>query len=177
MILLTWLKKIIFLSLLVSIGIVLGIVESIMPIPFMAPGAKLGLSNIVVLITLVLFNFKDAAIVAVLKSIILSMIVGNVSSLFYSLTGSLFSLIAMYFVYKFFSKYFSLIGVSIFGAMAHNIGQILVASIVMNNFKIFYYLPVMMLTSLFTGYFVGLSSIFIVKNLRANFKKLLGEIK
>lgn len=177
MILLTWLKKIIFLSLLVSIGIVLGIVESIMPIPFMAPGAKLGLSNIVILITLVLFNFKNAAIVAVLKSIILSMIVGNVSSLFYSLTGSLFSLTVMYFIYKFFSKYFSLIGVSIFGAMAHNVGQILVASIVMNSFKIFYYLPVMMLTSLFTGYFVGLSSIFVVKNLKTNFKKLLGEIK
>lgn len=173
----TWLKKIIFLSLLVSIGIVLGIVESIMPIPFMAPGAKLGLSNIVILITLVLFNFKNAAIVAVLKSIILSMIVGNVSSLFYSLTGSLFSLTVMYFIYKFFSKYFSLIGVSIFGAMAHNVGQILVASIVMNSFKIFYYLPVMMLTSLFTGYFVGLSSIFVVKNLKTNFKKLLGEIK
>lgn len=177
MILLTWLKKIIFLSLLVSIGIVLGIVELIMPIPFMAPGAKLGLSNIVILITLVLFNFKNAAIVAVLKSIILSMIVGNVSSLFYSLTGSLFSLTVMYFIYKFFSKYFSLIGVSIFGAMAHNVGQILVASIVMNSFKIFYYLPVMMLTSLFTGYFVGLSSIFVVKNLKTNFKKLLGEIK
>jgi heptaprenyl diphosphate synthase len=176
-ILLTWLKKIIFLSLLVSIGIVLGIVELIMPIPFMAPGAKLGLSNIVILITLVLFNFKNAAIVAVLKSIILSMIVGNVSSLFYSLTGSLFSLTVMYFIYKFFSKYFSLIGVSIFGAMAHNVGQILVASIVMNSFKIFYYLPVMMLTSLFTGYFVGLSSIFVVKNLKTNFKKLLGEIK
>lgn len=173
----TWLKKIIFLSLLVSIGIVLGIVELIMPIPFMAPGAKLGLSNIVILITLVLFNFKNAAIVAVLKSIILSMIVGNVSSLFYSLTGSLFSLTVMYFIYKFFSKYFSLIGVSIFGAMAHNVGQILVASIVMNSFKIFYYLPVMMLTSLFTGYFVGLSSIFVVKNLKTNFKKLLGEIK
>lgn len=148
-----------------------------MPIPFMAPGAKLGLSNIVILITLVLFNFKNAAIVAVLKSIILSMIVGNVSSLFYSLTGSLFSLTVMYFIYKFFSKYFSLIGVSIFGAMAHNVGQILVASIVMNSFKIFYYLPVMMLTSLFTGYFVGLSSIFVVKNLKTNFKKLLGEIK
>ena len=163
------LKKLIFLSLLVSIGLVLGIVESMMPVPFIVPGAKLGLSNMVILITLVLFGFKEAMIVGILKSIIFTLVAGSVSSLFYSLSGSLLSCLTMYIIYRNFSKVFSLIGVSIFGAVAHNFAQVTVASVMMNNIRVFSYLPILLLTSLFTGYFVGLASIFTTKNL----KKLL----
>ena len=152
------LKKLIFLSLLVSIGLALSIIESMMPVPFVAPGAKLGLSNMVILITLVLFGVKEALTVGILKSIIFTLVVGSVSSLFYSLSGSILSCLTMYIVYKNFSKVFSLIGVSIFGAVAHNFAQISVASIMMNNLKVFSYLPILLLTSLFTGYFVGLTS-------------------
>ncbi|MCF6460587.1 Gx transporter family protein [Clostridium sp. Cult3] len=166
------LKKLIFLSLLVSIGLALSIIESMMPVPFVAPGAKLGLSNMVILITLVLFGFKEALTVGILKSIIFTLAVGSVSSLFYSLSGSLLSCLTMYVVYKNFSKVFSLIGVSIFGAIAHNFAQVSVASIMMNNIRIFSYLPILLLTSLFTGYFVGLTSIFITKNLKKTFKTI-----
>lgn len=166
------LKKLIFLSLLVSIGLALSIIESMMPVPFVAPGAKLGLSNMVILITLVLFGFKEALTVGILKSIIFTLAVGSVSNLFYSLSGSLLSCLTMYVVYKNFSKVFSLIGVSIFGAIAHNFAQVSVASIMMNNIRIFSYLPILLLTSLFTGYFVGLTSIFITKNLKKTFKTI-----
>lgn len=166
------LKKLIFLSLLVSIGLALSIIESMMPVPFVAPGAKLGLSNMVILITLVLFGFKEALTVGILKSIIFTLAVGSVSSLFYSLSGSLLSCLTMYVIYKNFSKVFSLIGVSIFGAIAHNFAQVSVASIMMNNIRIFSYLPILLLTSLFTGYFVGLTSIFITKNLKKTFKTI-----
>lgn len=166
------LKKLIFLSLLVSIGLALSIIESMMPVPFVAPGAKLGLSNMVILITLVLFGFKEALTVGILKSIIFTLAVGSVSSLFYSLSGSLLSCLTMYVVYKNFSKVFSLIGVSIFGAIAHNFAQVSVASIMMNNIRIFSYLPILLLTSLFTGYFVGLTSKFAIKNLKKTFKTI-----
>lgn len=164
------LKKLIFLSLLVSLGLALSIIESMMPIPFIAPGAKLGLSNIVILITMVVFGFKEALIVGVLKSIVFTVVTGSVSSLFYSLSGSILSLFTMYLIYTKFSKVFSLIGVSIFGAMAHNFAQIMVASLMMKNLRIFSYYPVLLLTSLFTGYFVGLASIYISKNLKKNLK-------
>ena len=164
------LKKLIFLSLLVSLGLALSIIESMIPIPFIAPGAKLGLSNIVILITLVVFGFKEALTVGILKSFVFTLATGSVSSLFYSLTGSIFSLFTMYFALRNFSKIFSLIGVSILGAVAHNFGQILVASLMMKNFRIFSYYPVLLLTSLFTGYFVGLASIYIVKNLKKHMK-------
>lgn len=163
-------KKIIFLSLLVSIGLALSIFETMIPLPFIAPGAKLGLSNIVILITLVVFGFKEACTIGVLKSITFTLATGSVSSLFYSLTGAVFSCIAMYMVYRNLSAIFSLIGVSIFGAVAHNFGQILVASLMMRNMRIFSYLPVLLLTSLFTGYFVGLASIYISKNLKGHFE-------
>ena len=159
------LKKIIFLALLVSIGLALSIIEAMMPIPFVAPGAKLGLSNMVILIALVIFGFKEALTIGILKSFIFTLITGSVSSLFYSLSGSIFSCLIMYLIFSKFSKVFSLIGVSIFGAVAHNFAQVLVASLMMKNFRIFSYLPILLLTSLFTGYFIGLSSIFITKSL------------
>jgi len=166
------LKKLIFLSLLVSLGLALSIIESFIPIPFIIPGAKLGLSNMVVLITLVVFGLKEALIVGILKSLVFTLATGSISSLFYSLSGSTLSCITMFLVFNYFSNVFSLIGVSIFGAVAHNTAQILVASLMMNNYKIFSYLPVLLLTSLFTGYFTGLASIFISKNLKKTFPKI-----
>lgn len=166
-------RKIVFLSLLVSLGLALSIIESSIPVPFTAPGAKLGLSNMVVLTTLVIFGFKEGFTVAVLKSLSFAMATGGFSGLFYSLSGAVLSSIVMYIAYKYFSKYFSLIGVSLFGAIAHNFAQIGVASIMMENIKIFSYLPIMTLVSIFTGYFVGLSSIFISRNLEKNLTRIM----
>lgn len=165
-------KRLIFLSLLVSIGLGLSIIESMMPVPFVAPGAKLGLSNMVILITLVIFGFKEALTVGILKSVIFTLVSGSITSLFYSLSGSILSCILMFIVYNNFSNIFSLIGVSIFGALAHNFAQVSVASLMMKNVRIFSYLPILLLTSLFTGYFVGLVSIFAVNNLKKSFDNI-----
>lgn len=166
------LKKLLFLSLLTSIGLVLSVVESMIPIPFIVPGAKLGLSNMVILITLVLFGFKEALTVGILKSIVLTLIIGSIPSFFYSLSGSILSCLLMYLVYNNFSNIFSLIGVSISGAVAHNFGQLLIASLVMKNFRIFSYFPILLLIGLFTGYFVGLASIYVTGNLNRSFDKI-----
>ncbi len=99
---------------MVSIGLALSVIESLMPVPFIAPGAKLGLSNIVILITLVLFGLKEALTVGVLKSFVFTLVTGSISSLSYSLAGSILSCIFMYIVYKNFSKIFSLIGGSVY---------------------------------------------------------------
>lgn len=152
-------KKIAYLSLLTSVGIALHIIESFIPVPIQgAPGAKLGLANIVNLITLVVFGFKEALVVAVLRCFVGTLGTGAVTGFFYSLAGALASTVVMFIVYKLGSKKFSLIGVSIFGALSHNIAQLTVASLMINNVLIFSYLPVMMLVSLFTGYFVGLTA-------------------
>lgn len=150
------LKKLIFLSLLVSTGLVLSIVENMIPVPIPIPGVKLGLVNVVFLITLVLFGFKEAMLVVIIRGITMSLATGNISGLIYSLPSSIVSTIVMAIIYKNFSRYFSLIGVSLFGAIAFNTVQVGIASLVMQNIKIFSYLPIMSLTSIFTGCFIGL---------------------
>lgn len=159
-------NKMIFLSLLVSIGLALSVIESTIPLPIPIPGARLGLSNIVILVSLVIFGFKDALIVSILKSVVLMLVTGSISSFIYSISGAVLSVIVMIVAYKYFLNIFSLIGVSILGAVAHNTAQVSVAAIIMSNIKIFFYLPVLLLMSLFTGYFVGISSKYISKNLK-----------
>ena len=166
-------KKLIFLSLLVSIGLTLSIIENMIPLPIPVPGVKLGLVNMVFLITLVLFGFKEALVVVLLRSITLAVAMGNVSGLMYSIPSSVISTTVMAIVYKNFSNYFSLIGVSLFGAVTYNIAQIGVASFIMQNIKIFSYLPIMSLMSIFTGYFVGLGSKFSIDNIKVTLKKYL----
>lgn len=163
------LNKIVFLSLLVSIGLALSVLETSIPFPIPIPGARLGLSNIVILVSLIIFGFRDTFIVSILKSIVLMLVTGSISSFIYSISGAILSTIVMFIVYKYFSNIFSLIGISILGAVAHNTAQVSVATVIMNNIKIFSYLPVLLLLSLFTGYFVGISSNYISKNLRKNF--------
>lgn len=164
------LRKEIFLSLLVAMGLGLSLLESSIPLPITIPGAKLGLANIVVLVALVVFGFKEAITVAILKSIVLMLATGSISSFFYSITGALLSSVAMHLAYSYTGPIFSLIGVSIIGALAHNFGQITVAVLILQNARIYSYLPLLMLTSLFTGYFVGLSSGYISKHLEKNLK-------
>lgn len=154
-------RKIILLSLLVSIGLALSVIESAIPLPVAIPGARLGLSNMVILVTLVTFGFKEALTVSVLKSLVLVLVTGSISSLIYSLTGGIVSCIIMFIGYRFFSNIFSLIGVSILGAAGHNIAQVSVAVMIMSNLRVYSYLPILLLMGLFTGYFVGLSSIYI----------------
>ncbi len=166
------LNKMIFLSVLVSAGLALSVLESAIPLPITFPGAKLGLSNMVVLITLVVFSFKDGITVAMLKSMVLMLVTGSVSSFMYSFAGAVLSCMAMYIGYKYFSNIFSLIGVSVLGALAHNFAQVSVATIIMNNIRIYTYLPFLMLMSLFSGYFVGLASTYIIKNMRVSFNIL-----
>ncbi|WFA09484.1 Gx transporter family protein [Tissierella sp. Yu-01] len=164
------LNKMVFISILVSIGLALSVLESAIPLPIAMPGARLGLSNMVVLVTLVVFGFKDGIKVAMLKSGVLMLVTGSISSFIYSISGAVLSCIMMYISHRYLNKIFSLIGVSIIGAVFHNFAQVSVASFMMNNLRIYTYLPFLMLMGLFTGYFVGLASTYIVKNLKKNFR-------
>lgn len=153
-------RKIIFLSLLTTISLIISIFENSIPLPIISPGAKLGLSNIIILTTLLAFGLKDTLVVVLLKCIIFTIVVGNPISLIYSVFSGIMSAIVMHLVNKYFNNLFSEIGVSVFGAITHNISQVFVAVVMLNNVRIFVYLPILILTSIFTGVFVGISAIF-----------------
>lgn len=168
-------NKMIFISLLVAVGIALSVLESAIPIPIAMPGARLGFSNMVVLVTLIVFGFKEGIKVATLKSTVLMLVTGSVSGFTYSISGAILSCITMHIAYKYLNEVFSLIGVSIIGAATHNFAQVTVAVIILNNSRIYSYLPFLLLTSLFSGYFVGLSSTYIIDYLKKHFRVLFSR--
>lgn len=162
-------KKMVFLSLLTALALVISLVEQMFPVPIGVPGAKLGLSNIIILTTLVVFGFKEAIVVAVLKSVLLMLITGSIVSFWYSLAGAIASSLGMGLANRFFTPLFSLIGVSEIGAVSHNMGQLSVAMVIFSNYKLYYYMPVLTLLGVATGFFVGLSANFLTEHLKKVF--------
>ncbi|MCK8815866.1 Gx transporter family protein [Natroniella sulfidigena] len=152
------LKKRLTLSLLVAGAIVLHIVEAMLPTFLVIPGAKLGLANIITLFVLLYFGFKSAFLVITLRIFLSSLLIGTFFSIsfFLSLTGGLLSLLVMGFAYYFYSHKFSIIGISVLGAAFHNFGQVSMASVIIDNWRLILYLPYLLLLSLPTGVFVGL---------------------
>ena len=152
-------KKIAKLSMLLSISVVLALIESFIPIfSGIAPGIKLGLANIVLVFAIYYLSIKDAIYISVLRVILMGILRTGLFSIsfFFSLSGALLSLLFMYLA-KNMSK-MSVVGVSIVGAIGHSIGQILIAVIFLSNINIFYYLPILLISSVITGVIVGMIS-------------------
>ncbi|MGL4914438.1 MAG: Gx transporter family protein, partial [Romboutsia sp.] len=149
-------SKMVYMSLLVSMALILSLIERMMPVPFVTPGAKLGLANLIIIISVyTLDSYKESFTVLVLRIFLSSLLGGNVSTLLYSATGGIFSFIATLVVKELGGKYVSIIGVSASAAVLHNVGQLLAASLILNNFGVFLYLPVLSIVGIMTGIFVG----------------------
>ncbi len=150
------------MALLISQALVLHYLEGFLP-P-LAPGARLGLANIVSLIALHLFGFREAMAIVVIRSVLGPILGGSPMGILFSLAGGMLSCIVMAALYGRLNKYFSLPGISVAGAVFHNIGQILTASVVYGSIGIlFTYLPVLMLSSVVTGNFIGLAAKYIIR--------------
>lgn len=169
------LQRYIFLSLLTAGALILSIIEGMIPLPYIAPGAKLGLSNIVTLSVVIVFGFKDALLVVVIRCILLMLVATNPITFIYSIVSGIMSTIIMSIGYKYFKK-LSLIGISVLGAMAHNASQITVAALLFSTANLYYYLPILSFVSIFTGCFVGYTSIFVTDNLNKTLLKLRREV-
>ena len=111
-------KKLIRLSSLIALAIVLSILESFVPI-FNIPGIKLGLANIVIITTLYIYGFKESLFVSLIRILFVSILRNGLFSLYFSLVGALFSIVAMFLFKK---TKLSIIGVSIIGSIFHIIG-------------------------------------------------------
>jgi len=140
--------------------------------PPLAPGAKLGLANIVTMISLYMFGFSESMAIVILRSVLGPLLGGSPTAIMYSMAGGVLSCIVMAVLYYKFNKYFSLLGISLAGAVFHNIGQLLTASLVYGSIGImFTYMPILMVASIFTGNFIGLAAKYTIKFLDK--KKLL----
>lgn len=155
-------KKLTVLALFSAVAIVFSYIEAILPPIWSAvPGIKVGLANIVTVTLLYKFSFKEAVAVAFIRITAISLLFGNVMTLMYSIAGLIFSIIIMTILKK--TNLFSTIGVSIAGGVFHNLGQIIVAMIVLQTKEIGYYMIVLAVTGTIAGVLIGIAGNLMLK--------------
>lgn len=162
-------RKMIYISLLIAMSLVLHIFEGMIPVPFITPGTKLGLANIITVIALYTLNYKETFLVLFLRILLSVMFGGSVSRLLYSLSGGVLSYIFMVITKSLGKDKVSIVGVSCVGAVFHNIGQLFAASLIVETMSVMLYLPVMSVAGIGTGIFVGITSNFAVEHLKKIF--------
>ena len=148
--------RVVQLALLTAIALTIFMAEAQLPPLVPIQGVKLGLANLVVLLVLYTMNAKDAFLVSVLRILLAGFMFGNPFSILYSLSGGFLSFLVMWLLKR--SGKLHCISVSVAGGISHNVGQLLLASVVVENYHIFYYIPVLILAGLLTGLVIGIVS-------------------
>ena len=155
-------RRITLMALLTAAAMILSYVESLLPSPGI-PGVKLGLANIAVIFALYRLGWKEAAAISLVRVGMVSLLFGSVGALFYSLAGAVLSLAVMTLLRRL--DVFSPVGVSVAGGVSHNVGQILMAVVLLETERLIWYLPVLILTGLGGGILVGLCGAALVKRI------------
>lgn len=156
-------KMITAYGLLIALALVLSYVETLVPAFFAVPGMKLGLTNIVVVVALYKIDYKSGFIINVVRILLVALLFGNGASLMYSIAGGVLSYAVMALLKRF--GQFSIVAVSAAGGIFHNVGQILMAMILLYTTAIGYYLAVLWFTGIITGIVIGIIAAEITKRL------------
>ncbi|QVK21256.1 Gx transporter family protein [Mycoplasmatota bacterium] len=156
-------RKLVLISVLISLSVVLGIIDKYIS-SFILPGAisaRLGLANIVIMLGIIYLNFKDVLLIAILKSVLIGFILGRFDVFIYGFSGTMLSFFGMWMLYKFTKDWFSLIGISLIGAILHIIGQVtavhwlLISDI--GYFSLYFIVnPFLIPASMITGVMIGI---------------------
>lgn len=160
-------KRLTLCAILIALALALSYTERFIPLQMVVPlpGVKLGLANIVTLIALYLLGPKAAFAILIPRCIFGAVFGGGITGLAFSLIGGILAMATMCLARKI--PVFSIYGVSIMGAAAHNIGQILAAMVLMNSVFIGAYLPYLLVVALFTGFATGAAGAGVLRNLKA----------
>lgn len=149
-------SKVAYFGVFTALALIFSYVETLVPIQFGIPGVKLGLANLIIVIALYRMRLPEAYLLSVVKVLLAGFIFGNYFSIAYSLAGGILSLTVMALLRKIGG--FSVIGVSVAGGVFHNIGQLMVAAIVVETFSVIYYFPVLLIAGAVTGFLIGIAS-------------------
>lgn len=161
------LREMVYLSLLATFAIVVHSLEMVFPSPL--PWLRLGLANIITLVTLILFGLKAGLFVTIIRVLVGSFLSGSFLNpgFFLSLSGGIMSTLAMGFIISIFKNAFSPIGVSLIGAFTHNLTQIAVAYLmIVKRKEIFLLTPIILGFAILTGIFNGIASTILANHLR-----------
>ena len=158
-------KKIAYCGLLTTVALLLSYVERMLAIPMIVPGMKLGLANVAILIALYILDNKTAFIISILRILISALLFTGFASFLYSASGALLSFVVMVLCKK--TNIFSMIAISILGGISHNIGQIIVACLIVENIRLLYYMPFLIILGIATGFVTGIvgdKAVYYIKN-------------
>ena len=146
-----------------ALALIFSYVETLIPINFGIPGVKLGLANLIIVIALYKMRLREVYLLSIVRVLLSGFIFGNYFSIIYSLAGGLLSLTVMA-VFK-RKDGFSIMGISIAGGVFHNVGQLIVAMLVVETFSVAYYVPVLLIAGMITGLLIGIVSNEMLKRL------------
>ena len=149
-------RKIALCAMLMALAMIFSYVEVLIPINLGVPGIKLGIANLVVVVGLFFLPAGEVLMISVARILLMGYLFGNGMSILYSLAGGLLSFLVMFLLKHI--KGFSITGVSIAGGVTHNVAQICVAALVVQNRKLFYYLPALLVAGVITGMLIGILS-------------------
>ena len=147
-------KRVAKCGLLIALAMVFSYVEVLIPFNFGIPGIKLGLANLIVVVGFYSMKTTDVIAVSLVRIFLSGLLFGNLMSFLYSLSGGILSIMVMLLLKRLHR--FSIVGVSIAGGVFHNIGQIIVAMLILENFAVAVYLPPLLIAGTITGMLIGI---------------------
>lgn len=156
-----WVARI---AIMASLALIFSYIEAIIPYNPGVPGIKLGIANAVTIIALYKFSAKDALAVSVIRVILAGLLFNGLFGMLYSLAGAMLSLICMIILKN--TKLFSIIGVSMAGAVFHNLGQLLIAAALIEDIRIFFYFPILLFSGIVAGIAIGIAATLILRVLK-----------
>lgn len=156
-------KKIAYIGVFLSLSLIISYIESQIPVFVSVPGVKLGIANTVTVIVLYMFGVREALTVGILRVVISGILFSNLFSVVYGVSGCVLSILTMFIVKK-LGK-FSMTGVSFTGGIFHNVGQVLVAALIMEQISILDYIPVLIISGGFFGALTGMLCYLVYKRL------------
>ena len=146
-----------------ALALIFSYVETLIPFHIGIPGVKLGLANLIIVIALYKMRLSEAFLLSIVRVLMSGFLFGNYFSIIYSLAGGILSLCVMAALKK--AGGFSVMGISIAGGVFHNIGQMVVAMMVMETFSVIYYVPVLIIAGMVTGLIIGIAANEMLKRL------------
>ncbi len=155
--------KVAYFGVFTALALIFSYLESLIPINFGIPGVKLGLANLIIVIALYKMSAKEAFFLSVSRILLAGFMFGNYFSIIYSLAGGIMSLLVMALLKK--SGGFSVLGISIAGGVFHNVGQLIIAMLIVETFSVAYYFPVLLIAGVLTGLLIGIISREMLKRL------------
>ena len=156
-------QKLTVMALTTAIALVLSFIESQIPAFVAVPGVKMGLANIAIVYALYRLGWKEAALISLIRVVLVSLLFGSAASFLYSLAGAVLSLLGMALLKK--TGKFTEIVVSVAGGVLHNIGQITMASIILETDALRYYLPFLLVSGILAGVVIGLISGILIRRI------------